>query len=177
MQSSPSNAPGLRVRLPVIGVAVVLGLLVGGVAGLVVLWSAVASKSRTRLPVAVSTAAKQEIRDWPMVRKIDAQTVAGAMQVTISVDQLTGYDAHRLAHPDRIYLDLHDVRLAPDLEGKTLFINHDGLNDIRLADTQPDTVRVVLDLEKRRDYTLLEQTNPQSLIVRLRPRGKQPAPK
>ena len=94
------------------------------------------------------------------------------MQVTIGLDQPVAYDAHRLDHPDRVYVDLHDVRLAPELAGKTVFVNDGGLSDVRLAPTQANTVRVVLDLQRRFDYTVAQQTNPAALVLKLTPRAQ-----
>ena len=47
----------------------------------------------------------------------------------------------------------------PELSGKTLFVNSGGVSDIRLAQTQSDTVRMVLDLEKRFDSSVAAVPN------------------
>jgi len=157
----------------VVGLAVVLGLLVGAVAGILAYhYAASTPKSRPSAPAQVSAAAtseKPEVSEKPAVRKVEPQLIDGAMQVTITLDQPVRYDAHRLDHPDRVYIDLHDVRLASDLAGKTVFVNNGGLADIRLAATQPDTVRLVLDLEKRFDYVITQQTDPAALVLKLTP--------
>jgi N-acetylmuramoyl-L-alanine amidase len=115
-------------------------------------------------PVATTAGLSQ-----PAVRRADREFINGNLQLTLALDQPVPYDAHRLDHPDRVYIDLHGARLAPDLAGKTVFVNNGGVADIRLAQTQPDTVRVVLDLEKRFDYSVTQQTNPAALVVKLRP--------
>ena len=50
-----------------------------------------------------------------------------------------------------------------------MFVQKGGLSDIRLAQSQPDTVRVVLDLEKRFDYSVEQQTQPATLLEKLAP--------
>jgi len=169
------NAPSLRVRVSVVGLAAIVILLLAVVGGLVAYqYARKASRSRTAQAAPVSTAAtpKPEVSDTPAVRKVDPQFLDGNMQVTIGLDQPVAYDAHRLDHPDRVYVDLHDVRLAPELAGKTVFVNDGGLSDVRLAPTQANTVRVVLDLQRRFDYTVAQQTNPAALVLKLTPRAQ-----
>jgi len=164
-----NSAQSVRVRIPLVGLAVAFSLLVGAVAGIVAYrYAATGGKSRTVLPAPVAAAAAS---NKPAVRKVDPQLINGSMQVTLTLDQPIPYDAHRLDHPDRVYIDLHGVGLAPELASKTLFVNSGGVSDIRLAQTQPETVRVVLDLEKRFDYSVAEQTNPAALVVKLTPRA------
>ncbi len=105
------------------------------------------------------------------MQRIDPQLVKGNLQLTITLDQVVPYDAHRLDHPDRIYVDLHGVRLTPELASKTAFVNKGGVSDIRLAQAQPDTVRVVLDLDKRYDYSVTQQANPPAVVLKLMPRA------
>lgn len=164
-----NSAPSVRVRIPLVGLAVAFSLLVGAVAGIVAYrYAATGGKSRTALPAPAAAVATS---NKPVVRKVDSQLINAGMQVTIALDQPIPYDAHRLDHPDRVYIDLHDARLVPELASKTLFVNSGGVSDIRLAQTQPDTVRVVLDLEKRFDYSVAQQTNPAALVLKLTPRA------
>ncbi|HYN16201.1 MAG TPA: AMIN domain-containing protein [Terriglobales bacterium] len=164
----------MRVRIPL---AVVLSLLVGAVAGIVAYrYAATGGKPRTAPPAPVTApalpapGATAAVSNKPAVLRVDPQLIDGKMHVTITLDQPVPYDAHRLDHPDRVYIDLHGARLAPELAGKTLFVNKGGVSDIRMAQTQPDTVRVVLDLEKRSDYSVAQQTNPPALVLKLTPR-------
>jgi N-acetylmuramoyl-L-alanine amidase len=156
------------------GLAVLLSLLVGVVAGIVAYrYAASSGKPRSAVPAPVATPplplATPAVSNQPAVRRADPQFIKGNLQLTLTLDQLVPYDAHRLDHPDRVYIDLHGARLAPDLAGKTLFVNKGGVSHIRLAQSQPDTVRVVLDLEKRFDYSAAQQTNPAALVVKLKP--------
>jgi N-acetylmuramoyl-L-alanine amidase len=163
--------------------AVLLSLLIGAVAGMVAYrYAATRGKPRTALPAPVAAPAVNNppaAASQPAVRKIDFQQVDNNMQVTLVLDQPIAYDAHRLDHPDRVYLDLHGARLTPELSGRTVFVNKGAISDVRLAQSQPDTVRVVLDLEKRFDYSVTQQTQPVALVVKLTPhvpaRRKRPA--
>jgi N-acetylmuramoyl-L-alanine amidase len=167
----------VKVRISLAGLAVALSLLVGGVAGIVAYrYAASGGKPRSAVPAPVAAppppVATTAVISQPAVRRADCQFINGNLQLTLTLDQAVPYDAHRLDHPDRVYIDLHGARLVPELAGRTLFVNNGGVSDIRLAQTQPDTVRVVLDLEKRFDYSVARQANPAAVVVKLRPHAR-----
>ena len=171
---SPRNSGQVaRVRVPLLGLAVVLSLLIGAVAGMVAYrYAAGHGKPRTAPPPPEPAPVINHTppaSNQPALRKDDIPFSDTNPQVALVLDQTIPYDAHRLDHPDRVYLDLHGARLAPELSGKTVFVQKGGLSDIRLAQSQPDTVRVVLDLEKRFDYSVEQQTQPATLLVKLAP--------
>jgi hypothetical protein len=172
-QPGDSGNNGQRVS---VSLAVTLSLLAGVVLGIVAYrYAATRGKAGTgsQAPVAAAPpapVASASLSNKPAVLRVDPQLIDGKMQVTISLDQLVPYDAHRLDHPDRVYIDLHGVRLAPELTGQTLFVNKGGVADIRMAQTQPDAVRAVVDLEKRFDYSVAQQSNPAALVLKLTPR-------
>ena len=170
---SPRNSGQVaRVRVPLLGLAVVLSLLIGAVAGMVAYRYAAGGKPRTPPPAPVAAPVVNNpppASNLPALRRVDLRFADTNAQVALVLDQPIPYDAHRLDHPDRVYLDLHGARLAPELSGKTVFVQKGGLSDIRLAQSQPDTVRVVLDLEKRFDYSVEQQTQPATLLVKLAP--------
>lgn len=181
---NPQNtAQSARVRVPLLSLAVVLSFLIGAIAGMVAYrYAATTGKPRTALPTpapapvvsnppsAVGT--QPAVGTQRVLRSVAFHLVDGNAQVTLVLDQPIPYDAHRLDQPDRVYLDLHGARLAPDLSGKTVFVNQGGVSKIRMAQSQPDTVRVVLDLEKRFDYSVVEESNPPGLVVKLTPHEK-----
>ncbi len=88
------------------------------------------------------------------------------MQVTLALDQMVPYDAHRLTDPYRIYVDLHGLHLARELS-QTVQVNTGGVQRIRIAQTQPDTVRVVLDLDSAFRYTATAQNSPPRLVMEM----------
>ena len=155
-------------RVPFVGLIV---LLIGAMASILAYRVAETSGGNTRIAVAPvpPPAPSATVNNRPGVRRIDTLLVGAETQVTILLDRLIPYDAHRLDHPDRAYVDLHGASATPELSGKTLFVNSGGISTIRLAQTQPDTVRLVLDLDKRFDYSVSQQANPPKLVVRLSP--------
>ena len=68
-------------------------------------------------------------------------------RVSIDLDKEARYQKTRLAHPDRIYLDIHPSKLASDLEpGRELV---EGLSE--MGDRAEEMVRVALDSFACRD--------------------------
>jgi len=53
------------------------------------------------------------------------------------------YEAHRLPNPDRIYFDLHETTLAPELENKVIEIGDPLLTRVRVAQPSSGLTRVV----------------------------------
>jgi len=179
---NPVRAAPAR-TLPVIW-GVVLSLLIGAVTGIVAYrYTAIGKLQRTQpAPVAApvsntqppienqeATGKQPPVSGPVMVRKIDFQLVNGNLETTIAVDQLVPYDAHRLDQPDRVYIDLHGARLAPELATRIVPVNKGGVSRIRLSPTPQDSLRVVLDLEKRFDYSVVQQASPTALVLKLAP--------
>ena len=54
---------------------------------------------------------------------------------------------------------------------KTIPVGDHLLKQIRIAETQPGTTRIVLDLEQDADFTASQLSNPERLMVELRAKG------
>ena len=86
-------------------------------------------------------------------------------RIVIGVEDEVKFDTIRLANPDRIVLDLQNARLSPALVGKTFPIEDGFLRQIRVAQFTPSITRVVLDVEKIEDYSIIPLPNPFRLVV------------
>ncbi len=76
------------------------------------------------------------------------------------------YQAVRVEHPDRIFFDLHHVKLAPELAGRTFSVTDGGfLSSIRAAQMKDDKTRVVLDVQDVAEYSAFLLPNPERLII------------
>jgi len=85
-------------------------------------------------------------------------------RIVLEFNRLPAYSAHRLSDPDRIYFDLKDARLSPRITplqdpGRGL------LKEIRIAQYNKDTVRVVLELKQLKDYKTFTLASPPRLVV------------
>jgi N-acetylmuramoyl-L-alanine amidase len=82
----------------------------------------------------------------------------------------------RLANPERLIIDIPDAALAQTVNGKPavqngeIAVNHELAGKIRYAlfMDKPSTVRIVVDLKQKIDYTLLESKNPGELSLSLK---------
>ncbi|MEO5925344.1 MAG: N-acetylmuramoyl-L-alanine amidase [Bryobacteraceae bacterium] len=100
-------------------------------------------------------------------------------RVAIEVSGEFHYKAERLTGPDRVFFDLSDTKIGLKADRPTTIPVKDGLvKQVRLAEKQPGTIRVVLDLEDGIDYTVSQLSNPERLMVELKSKkGKVPTPK
>jgi len=94
-------------------------------------------------------------------------------RVAIDVDGEVKYEAGRVPHPDRIFFDLHDTRLASVLVGKSFEVQDGFLKKIRVAQYQPDSTRVVLEVADVSDYSAFLLPNPYRLIIDIHGRQTQ----
>jgi N-acetylmuramoyl-L-alanine amidase len=86
-------------------------------------------------------------------------------RIVIAVEGEVKFDSSRLTNPDRIVLDLADTRLSPALVGKTFPVEDGFLRQIRVGQFSPTVTRVVLDVEKIEDYSVIPLPNPFRLVV------------
>ena len=99
----------------------------------------------------------------------------GATRIAIELSGECRYRSERIQDPDRIFFDLMGAR--PYINGKRLHSAEIGdklVKRIRVAETQPDVTRVVLDLEVAVDFTVSQLANPDRVIIELRPAANRP---
>ncbi len=75
------------------------------------------------------------------------------------------YQAGRVPHPDRIFFDLYDTKLASELVGKTFEVDAGFLHKIRVAQYKLNMARVVLDVDDVAEYSAFLLPNPYRLII------------
>jgi N-acetylmuramoyl-L-alanine amidase len=94
-------------------------------------------------------------------------------RVAIDLEQEVEYQSGRVPHPDRIFFDLHDTRLAADLVGKSFDVEAGFLRRIRVAQYKANMARVVLDVDDVAEYSAFLLPNPYRLIIDIH--GRMPA--
>jgi N-acetylmuramoyl-L-alanine amidase len=110
----------------------------------------------------------------PLVTGIRSWSTPDYTRVAIDLETEVKYEAGRIAHPDRIFFDLHDTKLASTLVGKTFDVQDGFLRRIRVAQFQRGLTRIVLEVDDISDYSVFLLPNPYRLIIDIH--GKQ-APK
>ncbi|MCC7154502.1 MAG: N-acetylmuramoyl-L-alanine amidase [Bryobacterales bacterium] len=107
-------------------------------------------------PVSVITS----VRHW----SLDAAT-----RVAIEVSEETKFRVEALQNPDRLYIDVDNAECRINGKRFAVFPVEDHLvRQLRLAQSQPSVVRVVLDLAAPVDYEISHLTAPHRLMIEVR---------
>ena len=122
-------------------------------------------------PVAPATPA--DLAKFPKITGIRHWSSADSSTVVLDLEDQVQYEAHRLTGPDRIYFDLHDTQLAPELAGK-IEIGDALLNRIRVAQPVAGMTRVVLETKDNPNFSVSLEPNPYRLVVEVRKIGANP---
>ena len=86
-------------------------------------------------------------------------------RVAIDLEQDAKFESRRIVNPERIFFDLRNTNLAPNLRGKAFDVDDGLLKRIRMAQFQPGKSRIVLEVADRSDYDTFLLTDPPRLIV------------
>jgi N-acetylmuramoyl-L-alanine amidase len=121
-----------------------------------------AKKASTRKALAEE---KEKERRMPQVTGIRHWNAENYTRIVIAVDGSVKYQSDRIADPDRIYFDLYKARLSSTLASKTLEVQNGFLKTIRVAQNQEGVVRVVLEVDKVKDYSVFLLPDPYRMVV------------
>ena len=116
----------------------------------------------------------QELSKMPRVTGIRHWSSADSSTVVLDLEDQVQYEAHRLPGPDRIYFDLHDTSLSPELEGQTIEIGDALLARVRVAQPVSGLTRLVLETKGSSNYSVSLEPNPYRLVVQVRKLGADP---
>ncbi len=116
------------------------------------------------------TAAQSEVPappsgDLPRVTGIRHWSTPDYTRVAIDVESGVKFDSQRISHPDRIFFDLRDTKLASTLVGKSFEVDDGFLKKIRVAQFKPGRTRVVLEVDDLADYDAFLLPDPYRLII------------
>ena len=108
-------------------------------------------------PANSSGAQVSRIRTW------NADTYT---RIVIDVGAQVKYQAARIFGPDRIYFDIEGAKINSALLHKPIEIADGGfLKDVRIAQNQSGVVRVVLEVNHAKDYSVFLLPDPYRLVV------------
>jgi N-acetylmuramoyl-L-alanine amidase len=110
------------------------------------------------LPLPSVASEKIEVKD------IRYWTSPDYTRVVVDLSGLTEFSKNTLSDPDRIYFDLKNTRLTKEIKSN-LPIGDGMLKAVRAGQFDPNTVRIVLDLEKITDLNTFIFDNPARLVV------------
>jgi N-acetylmuramoyl-L-alanine amidase len=94
-------------------------------------------------------------------------------RVLIDMDSDTKYIKERLYNPDRVYFDIANSRISPDLN-RDIKLTDGIVKQIRLAVNRDHVVRIVIDTAETGDFSVSEMHDPFRIVVDLRKKGAPP---
>ncbi len=85
-------------------------------------------------------------------------------RIVINLSENTEFIKNRLSSPDRLYFDIKNSRINKETQ-RNILIDNGMLKGVRAGQFSDSTVRVVLDLEKIRDYKVFSLEDPIRIII------------
>ena len=116
----------------------------------------------------LSDVAESKLAALPKVTGVRHWSSSVGSTVVIDMEDQVPYEVHRLMSPERIYFDLHDTVLSPELKGKTMDIGDASLARVRIAQPVAGVTRVVLDTKDGSNFSVSMESSPYRLVVELR---------
>lgn len=107
-------------------------------------------------------------RPLPKITSVRHWATTVGSTVVLDMDDQVPYEVHRLMSPERIYFDLHDSVLAPNLDGQSIEVDDVALSRVRIAQPIPGVARLVLDTRDGANFSVSMETNPYRLVIELR---------
>ena len=125
------------------------------------------AQEKEKNPRSSQKVAQQEEADQqlPRVTSIRQWNADSYTRIVIDVENQVKYQSKRISNPDRIYFDLYDVKLSPSLAGKTFEVEDGFLKSIRVGQNKKGMVRIVLDVDKVKEYSAFLLPNPYRLVI------------
>jgi hypothetical protein len=107
----------------------------------------------------------EKLSKLPRVTGIQYGLTADSTDIVVDLEDQVQYEAHRLTNPDRIFFDLYNTQLAPELVGKAIRIGNMSVNRIRIAQPVIGTTRIVLETKRTSDFAVKLEANPSRLVI------------
>lgn len=104
----------------------------------------------------------------PLIQDVRFRSAADETRVVIEINRVVQYQVGHLAHPKRLYIDLPKTQLARDWERHSVEIDDERVQTIRIVQSEPQQVRIVLDLKVLGDFRVYTLPSPYRVVVDLR---------
>jgi len=116
----------------------------------------------------LTAVAENKLAALPKITGVRHWSSSMGSTVVIDMEDQVPYEVHRLMSPERIFFDLHDTALLPELEGKTMDVGDVSLTRVRIAQPVAGVTRIVLDTKGGSNFSVSMESNPYRLVVELR---------
>ena len=115
--------------------------------------------------------APAEVKSGPIpeITGIRNLSSGDSSSVVIDLQDQVQYEEHSLDNPARVYVDLHDTKIAPGLANKVIDVNDSLLKRVRMAQPIESVTRVVLELKDHAQFSGVRlDSNPYRLTIAVR---------
>lgn len=110
--------------------------------------------------------------DLIRVTSVRSWSHADTTRVIVELSGKFEYHSDMAVNPDRLYVDiLHSTPWIARKRYATHEINDRLVHRVRIAETAPGVTRIVFDLASPIDFSIMTLSEPQRLVVELRPHG------
>jgi N-acetylmuramoyl-L-alanine amidase len=99
------------------------------------------------------------------VNSIKHTSAADYTRITVNLEQDVRFESQRLDHPDRVFFDLKNARLASRLLGASVNVDDGRVKKIRMAQYKPGRARVVIETDGRASFNASLFSDPPRLII------------
>ena len=107
----------------------------------------------------------------PQVMGIRHWSSEDSSTVVIDLQDQVQYEAHRLPNPQRIYFDIYDTKLVPQLTNRIIPVDDALVARVRVAQPMASVTRVVLETKGTPDFSVSLEPNPYRLVIEVRKVG------
>ena len=98
---------------------------------------------------------------------VQPEFTSASASVAIALTAPVDYEVHRLANPERLYIDFHNARLAPELNGRNVIVRKPCLLKYRLVARAPRIVRIAFETGTACSYSARLTAAPSTGLVLL----------
>ncbi|MFZ0286119.1 MAG: N-acetylmuramoyl-L-alanine amidase [Terriglobales bacterium] len=89
----------------------------------------------------------------------------GYSRIAVDLDGDVKFESQRIGEPDRIFFDLLNTRLNPDLLAKTFDVDDSFVKKIRISQFRPGRTRVVLEVNDVAGFAASLKADPPRLVI------------
>jgi N-acetylmuramoyl-L-alanine amidase len=104
----------------------------------------------------------------PQVTGLHNSTSSDSSSVVVDIQDQVQYEEHLLDNPARVYVDLHDTKIAPGLANKIVEVDDSLLKRVRMAQPTEGVTRVVLEMKDGATFSGVRlDSNPYRLTIEI----------
>jgi N-acetylmuramoyl-L-alanine amidase len=111
----------------------------------------------------------------PLVSGLQHFSKDDSSTVVVDLQDQVQYEEHSIDDPPRIYFDLHDTKLTPELANRTVDINDSFIKRVRIAQPVEGVTRVVLETKNNPGFSVSLDSDPYRLVIEVHKATTTPA--